>query len=161
MHPVRTVLAFAICVAGCGSKSPPTTSGTESLATGSASAAAQDSPDAAVDKAVADSAAAFEAWLAQFFVVAKSFDGKDCDAFVAQVKTLEPKLAAFVTPMKPYVDDPARMQKFDDALKPTFEAMKTAENKATSDNFVRGIETCAKHPELEGALARGMPRKKQ
>ncbi len=106
------------------------------------------------------SAAAFERWVAQWIVVANSYDGKDCNAFVAQLKTLEPKLRDFTAPLMPYLNDTKRMLAIEDLLKAKVAAVEARmADPALGEKFKTAVQACEKHPELKTALDRGMMRK--
>ena len=162
------VLAVALTVSvagsvGCKSKTrtrvlTPEGSGSAVAITDGSGSAASGGDD--LQKAADASAAAFERWVAQWIVVANSYDGKDCNAFVAQLKTLEPKLRDFTAPLMPYMNDTKRMLAIEDLLKTKVAAVEgRMADPALGEKFKTAVQACEKHPGLKTALDRGMMRK--
>ena len=159
------VLAVVLTVPGAGCKAKkkgrvltPEGSGSAVAMIDASGSAASDGDE--LQKAADASAAAFERWVAQWIVVANSFDGKDCNAFVAQLKTLEPKLRDFTAPLMPYTNDTKRMLAIEDLLKTKVAAVEgRMADPALGEKFKTAVQACEKHPGLKTALDRGMMRR--
>jgi hypothetical protein len=165
MKRVALALVLALVFAACKSKPKrrnvltPEASGGSAVA-GSATSAASD--EAEVQAAADAAAAAFERYVAQWSAVANSYDGKDCNAFVAQLTTLEPKLRDFTTPLAKYANDTKRMLAVEEKLKTKLVAMEgRMADPALGEKFKTAVQACEKHPEIQTALERGMMRKRK
>lgn len=163
MSRLAILVCIGLALTGCKTKKKRqvmTADGSGAAVTGSGALSPE--LDAELTKAADVSAAAFEKYVEQFVAVAKSYDGKNCDAFVAQIKTLEPKLREFSLPIAKYANDPQRMLAVEAKLKSKLAAMEgRMADPAVGEKFKQGVEACETHPEMQGALERGMMRRRK
>ena len=152
------LLALALSLAGC--KKKPKRGQTLTSEGSGSGVVREDDPE--LTKAADAAAVAFEKYVEQFVAVAKSYDGKDCNAFVAQLKTLEPKLRDFSLPIAKYANDPQRLLIVETKLKAKLTAVEARmADPAVGEKFKQGVEACETHPEIKGALERGMMKRRK